>query len=71
MNLAALIRLTGDAEQAQHVNEDALKRLRAAFGPDHRYTLTCAVNLTSDLAKLGDLETARQLESGPSSNCER
>ena len=46
VNLAALIRLTGDAEQAQHVNEDALKRLRAAFGPDHRYTLTCAVNLS-------------------------
>ena len=51
-NLALLKRVTGDAAKASELNQDALRGLTSALGPNHHFTLTAAMNLASDLAAL-------------------
>jgi tetratricopeptide (TPR) repeat protein len=60
-NLALLRRVTGDADTARALDEQALEGLTAGLGPDHHYTLTVAMNLASDLAVLGLAQDARRL----------
>ena len=62
VNLALLLRTHNEPEAALDRDQIALDGLTERLGPDHHYTLTCALNLASDLAVLGD--TARAVEIG-------
>lgn len=60
-NLALMCRVTGDAREAQRLDEIALRGLVGRLGRDHDYTLVVAVNLASDLAARGEIAEARAL----------
>ncbi|GAA4573689.1 FxSxx-COOH system tetratricopeptide repeat protein [Planotetraspora kaengkrachanensis] len=61
MNLALLYRHRGDAMRAREINEQARTRLIARLEEVHEYPLTCANNLSNDLAALGEAKAAREL----------
>ncbi|WP_182876981.1 FxSxx-COOH system tetratricopeptide repeat protein [Microbispora sp. H10670] len=60
-NLALLLRVNGQAEQARDMDARALDGFDGRLSRDHHFSLTCAINLASDLAALGDAEAAREL----------
>jgi transcriptional regulator with XRE-family HTH domain len=51
-NLALLRRAAGDPAKARILNEEGLAGLEVRLGRDHRYSLTVAINLASDLYDL-------------------
>ena len=60
-NLALLKRVTGDADAARLLNQEAFRGLTVGLGPSHHYTLTAATNLASDLAALDRMAEARAI----------
>src|SRR4029434_4800541 len=49
-NLAIVLRLLGQPEEAHRYNNEAWTALTRLLGPSHVITLTCAINLASDQA---------------------
>ncbi len=59
--LATAYHQRGQYDDARHLDEDTLARLRRMLGPDHPRTLSTADNLAVDLHEAGHLLAAREL----------
>ncbi|GAA2036278.1 hypothetical protein GCM10009839_41440 [Catenulispora yoronensis] len=58
LNLAAVLRALGDADEARRLDEQAIATLTGKLGEQHRFTVAARVGLARDLALAGDLPEA-------------
>lgn len=61
MNLALLLRVNGEVEEANELDLRCLEGFDRTLGREHHYSLTCAINLASDLAARGETSQAGRL----------
>jgi hypothetical protein len=61
-NLAHVLRLQGEYEEARRLDDDTLRRREDILGENHPDTMASANNLIIDLLELGDSERIRRLE---------
>lgn len=61
VNLAIVVRLRGNPEDARVMDEEAFQGMSEYFGADHPLTLAAATNLASDLSAVGELTAAREV----------
>ena len=60
-NHGLILRSAGERQQSQIEIEDALDLMTRAVGPDHSWTLGCALNATAARNFAGDPESAAEL----------
>jgi tetratricopeptide (TPR) repeat protein len=72
-NLGIVLRLLGRIEEAQSHNRDAWetldRTLDRTLGAPHMLTLTCGINLASDLAAAGEHQAAHDLDADLLNRC--